>query len=259
MGLRIADLPDALLADGQPWFTTEEAAARTQRGLGAVHLGLSRLRRAGRVFSPAEGFYVVVPPDFQSWGVVPGEWFIEGMMQHLHRDYYVGLLSAAEMHGAAHQAPQAFQVMVDRQLRDRDCGRVHLRFVTSRLVGHVPTVRRAVHTGYVTVAAPETLAVDLSAFPERTGYWSNVATVLRELGPLDGAAVARIAAQQPVPVAQRLGWLAETFHAQGDLAPLAELVRGARTVLLEPGSRTPILTTDRTWHLRVNAVVEPDA
>ena len=33
--------------------------------------------------------------------------------------YYVGLLSAAELFGAAHQRPQVFQVVVDKYLPDR--------------------------------------------------------------------------------------------------------------------------------------------
>lgn len=60
------------------------------------------------------------PADYRSWGVLPGELFIDGMMRALGREYYVSLLTAAAMHGAAHQAPQVFQVMVDRHVADRD-------------------------------------------------------------------------------------------------------------------------------------------
>ena len=36
-------------------------------------------------------------------------------MAHLSQPYYVALLSAAAYHGAAHQKPQVFQVMVPRR------------------------------------------------------------------------------------------------------------------------------------------------
>ena len=42
------------------------------------------------------------------------------MMAHLHRGYYVALLTAAAMHGAAHQAPQSFQVITEKDVPDRD-------------------------------------------------------------------------------------------------------------------------------------------
>ena len=50
-------------------------------------------------------------------------------MGHLGRRYYVALLSAAAfLDGAAHQAPQVFQTMVDGRVLDRAIGRVRLRF-----------------------------------------------------------------------------------------------------------------------------------
>ena len=52
-------------------------------------------------------------------GVLPGELFIDPMMRALGRNYYVSLLTAAAMHGASHQAPQAFQVMVSICRRPR--------------------------------------------------------------------------------------------------------------------------------------------
>jgi predicted transcriptional regulator of viral defense system len=56
----------------------------------------------------------------------------------------VALLSAAELHGAAHQAPQVFQVMVDRHVRDRGVGRARLRFFASTHVAQgTPTDPRA--------------------------------------------------------------------------------------------------------------------
>jgi predicted transcriptional regulator of viral defense system len=91
-------------------------------------------------------------------------------MAFLSRRYYVALLSAAELHGAAHQAPQVFHVMVDRHVRDRDVGRARLRFFAG---AHV-----------------ELTGVDLVEHPGPGGGIDNVATVLTELGPLDGAQLA---------------------------------------------------------------------
>ncbi len=60
------------------------------------------------MFSPGRD-----PPEHRTWGVVPASWWIDAMMKHLDRSYYVGLLTAAAaIHGPERQAPQVFQVFV---------------------------------------------------------------------------------------------------------------------------------------------------
>ena len=60
-----------------------------------------------------------IPAEYRSWRAVPASHFIDPMMRHLDHGYYVGYLSAAEVHGAAHQRPQVFQVITDARLNDR--------------------------------------------------------------------------------------------------------------------------------------------
>ena len=43
--------------------------------------------------------------------------------------YYVGFLSAAEVHDAGHQRPQTFQVATSERLSTRTFGRVRVEFV----------------------------------------------------------------------------------------------------------------------------------
>jgi hypothetical protein len=44
-------------------------------------------------------------------------------MRRLDLAYYAGLLSAAQLHGAAHQRPQEFQVFLAKNRRPIRCGR----------------------------------------------------------------------------------------------------------------------------------------
>lgn len=114
----------------------------------AIASGLQRLRRQLRVFSPTRGLYVVIPPEFRSWGVVPADWFIDDLMRHLGRRHYVALLSAAAYHGAAQQASQVFQVMTD--------GRVLERCACAGHAGGAPMVGRShdARDGWWTTTAP---------------------------------------------------------------------------------------------------------
>lgn len=224
-----------------------------------VYPGLQRLRRRGAMFSPARGLYVVIPPEYRSWGVLPGELFIDAMMRALSRNYYVSLLSAAAMHGAAHQAPQLFQVMVDRHVADRDIGRVRLRFYANEYLEEMAVQERQVDTGRIRLATRETTLVDLVVHPDHAGGLNNVATVISEIGDLDVPVLARLASLRSRSVARRLGWLLDQFRADLELEPLREVALArdghpTRLVRALP-ARGPI---DPRWNLQINSTVEPD-
>lgn len=254
-----SSLPDRLLAEGRYWFTTKQATQLLHRDRETLYPSLARLERARKLFSPAKGLYVVVPPEYRDWGVTPAEWFIDPMMQHLERDYYVSFLSAAARHGAAHQAPQTFQVAVDRKLLDRDLGRVRLRFTKSHEVGAAAREAMSSHTGTYLVATREMTAVDLAWRPRLGGGMSNVATVLRDLGELDGEQMARLATARGRGTARRLGWLSERFRGDIDTFWLRQVARPTEgfPAVLVPGN-PPRGTVDRSWGLRLNGTVDLD-
>jgi predicted transcriptional regulator of viral defense system len=253
------ELPERLISDGRYTATTEEIAQITGRSADAVRHGLARLREQGRVFSPARGFHVFVPSEFRSWRVVPATWFIDELMTFMDRDYYVALLSAARLHGASHQAPQTFQVMTDRECDDRDFERVRLRFHQSAHVPETPTIRQNSHTGTIKVSTPEATLVDLVERPRQAGGLSNIATILRELGELDGGELARLSSVRPRAHARRLGWLLERFRENVELSELrrqAEPANGRPTPLAPGGQRSG--ERDRGWGVLVNTNVESD-
>ena len=255
----LAELPDMLMSQGRYWASTAEAAELAGVPIAHVYPGLQRLRRRGAMFSPARGFYVVVPPEYRSWGVLPGELFIDGMMRALRREYYVSLLTAAAMHGAAHQAPQVFQVMVNRPLADRDIERVRLRFYANEHLREMATEERQVDTGRIQLATRETTLLDLVVHPDDAGGFSNVATVAVEIGDLDVPHLTRLASVRSRSVARRLGWLLDQFRDDLDLEPLRKVALAGggyptRLVRSLP-ARGPI---DPRWNLQVNSDVEPD-
>jgi hypothetical protein len=50
---------------------------------------------------------VIVPPEYRRIECLAADHFVPQLMEHLGEWYYVALLSAAELHGAAHQRPKA--------------------------------------------------------------------------------------------------------------------------------------------------------
>jgi predicted transcriptional regulator of viral defense system len=211
------------------------------------------------MFSPTRGLYVVIPPEYRAWRVLPGELFIDAMMRTLGRDYYVSLLTAAAMHGAAHQAPQLFQVMVNRHVADRDIERVKLRFYTNEYLDQMAVQEHQVDTGRIQLATRETTILDLVVHPDNTGGLSNIATVITEIGDLDVPALAQLASVRSRSTARRLGWLLERSRQDLELEPLHKVAHRessypTRLVRALP-AHGPI---DTNWNLQINSTVEPD-
>jgi predicted transcriptional regulator of viral defense system len=258
--LTIKGLPDHLLGQGRYTATTDEIAERLGIDGGAVRAGMNRLRKQHLAFSPARGLYGFVPPSYRSWGVLPADWFIDDLMRYLKRDYYVGLLSAAARHGAAHQRPQVFQVVTGKSTANRDIGRIRLRFFKSSEIAQATTETVTTPTGTMALASKETTVSDLVAHPKTSGGFSNIATIIREIGDLDSGELARLSAVHPRSHARRLGWLVERYSVNApDLSALelqAAPDRGAPSPLSPSGPRRG--QVDKRWGLWVNAAVEPD-
>ena len=257
--LTIRDLPDHFISRGRYVVSKDEIAALAGLKDTGLRSGLSRLKAQKKLFSPARGLYVFVPPDYRTWGVVPADWFVDEMMDHLGRSYYVGLLSAAARHGAAHQSPQVFEIVTDDELKDRDLKRVRLRFFTSSLVQETPVEEHRTHTGTIKVSTREATVIDLIDRPRAAAGFSNVATILEEIGPLDSKELTRLSGLRPRSHARRLGWMLGRFSPETDTSELRELAQpkqGAPTPLSGGAPRRG--EVDPRWGLLLNTTVESD-
>ncbi len=253
---------EELRSSGRYTFTRDEAL----RALGVSGVALRnatwRLAKAGRLVSPRRGFYVIVPPEYRAAGSIPPSWIIGDLMAYLGSPYYVGLLSAAALHGAAHQAPHEFQVVTNRPLRAIEVGRTRVVFVKKAHLEKTPTVAIKTPTGDIRVSSPEATALDLVRYPEHAGFLSNIATLLNELAErLDPHALVRAAqAEDEVAYAQRLGYLLNLTGHAALTGPLAEWVRAKapRVTPLRPDH--PITGAPRAprWKVAVNEEVELD-
>src|SRR6266705_5567746 len=101
-----------LAASGRYHFLSADAQSALGVSHAAAKLALNRLAKQKAVASPARGFYVIVPPEYQALRCLPADQFIPDLMKRSEMSYYAGLLSAAQYHGAAHHRPQEFHVCV---------------------------------------------------------------------------------------------------------------------------------------------------
>lgn len=261
MANTVGEYTSRLAEGGVHFFTTEDAIRHVNTSADVVREQIRRLRDEGGMATPMKSLHLIIPVEYRRVGCPPAEQFIGVLMQRLNQPYYVGLLSAAERHGAAHQRPQAFQVMTSKNHRPVECGRIRIEFVRRRDLERVPAVTLNVSTGQVRYSTPEATALDLVGYPDHAGGLNNVATVLSELAPaIDPEQLVLAAAVSPLAWAQRLGYLLDRLGETGRTAALADFVavRANSAALLRRAKKGAPSTRDSKWKLLVNADVAPD-
>lgn len=206
----LSSYASSLLAKGRGVFSADEALKEIGISRGAFLDAAERLQKRGQLIRPRRGFYVVVPPQHSVMGAPPPEWFIDALMRHEKRPYYVGLLSAAAVHGASHQAVMEFQVVTDKSLPEIETGRARIVFSYRKDIAAVMAgiEDRKTQTGYMKLSSPELTALDLVRYPHSGAGLDNIATVLSELAErLQPEKLAALSDAFEKAVVQRLGHL----------------------------------------------------
>jgi len=181
----------------------------------AVRAALRRLKQKGELAHPLSGFYVIVPPEYRILGCRPAEHFIHELMGFINAPYYVGLLSAAQYHGAAHHRPQQFQVITTQKRRPIICGRIKIVFITKKDTEQTPTQNLNTSQGAIIISTPEATAIDMVSYPNRCGGLDNVLTVLADLvKKMDADKLQKLASTaEEITWVQRLGFLLDLIKA----------------------------------------------
>jgi len=260
----------SLLSAGQVIFSGGEAAAALGVGRGALLDAAERLQRRHHLLNPRQDFYVIVPPQFASWGAPPPNWYIDALMRHEGQAYYVGLLKAAELHGATHQAVMEFQVVSGKRLPKIRAGRNLLVFYYRKDMAAVAggIEERKTDTGTMKLSGPALTALDLLRYPRAAGGLDNIATVLTDLGEkIDGEHLAALSTAAERPVVQRLGYLFDRLGHGMRAAPMhtALAARGPlswteldRKEIRDPDFTAPEQERDPRWQVIVRRTPEVD-
>jgi predicted transcriptional regulator of viral defense system len=258
----LTDLVNSFQAEGRYTFDRAEAIAALRTNGVLLKKVVMRLATEHRIVVPKRGFYVIVPIEYRTAGAPPPSWFIDDLMRHLGKPYYVGVLSAAGLHGAAHQQPQEFQVVTRAAARPIVAGRARIRFLGKGRHDQTLVTQMNTETGTMRVSTPEATAIDLLRYAPSAGGLGNVATVLAELAErIDSVRlVEAVRADGELAYAQRLGYLLDLVGAGEMAKELANVVTEGRlrNIPLRPGQPTRGCPVDRRWRVVVNEQIEVD-
>lgn len=259
-----------LLSTGRTVFTTNEAEGALGVDHGAFLDAAERLQRRKALLNPRQGFYVAVPQQYASWGAPPPAWYIDALMRHEGQSYYVGLLKAAELHGATHQAVMEFQVVAPKRIPKIRAGRSLIVFYYRKNIRAVADgiENRKTDTGTMKISSAALTALDLLRYPQASGGIDNVATVLSDLGPkIDRDQLAALSSSVERSVIQRLGHLLYRLDHAAVAEPMLEalLDRGSppwteldRQQTRDPDFMLEPQERDSRWRVIVRRVPELD-
>ena len=260
-----------LLSAGRVAFTAEEAERALGIGHGAFLDAAERLQRHKALVRPRQGFYVVVPPQHASWGAPPPAWFIDALMRHEDQAYYVGLLKAAELHSATHQAVMEFQVVAAKRLPRIRAGRSMIAFYFRRDMRAVAAGAedRKTDSGTMKISSAALTALDLLRYPQASGGMDSIATVVSELGrKIDPEQLAALSAVVGRPVVQRLGYLLDHLGHDRSTEPMLKALRARgslpwteldRREALDPDFAPEPRQRDLRWRIIVRRLPQVDA
>jgi len=232
----------------------------------AVKSALSRLTKKGLVVSIHKRYYLIIPPQYKSKGILPPGLYLDALMKALKRPYYLALLNAATYHGASHQQPQEFFVVTNFPvLRTTLKKGIKVNYISKKELPDKLLAIKKTAAGYLKISNPILTATDLIQYEKRVGGINRVATVLSELAEaikpeaFDDYLLQNI----PVTALQRLGYLLDKVFDKQALAnalykKLMDNNISFYRVALKPSAPIKGFSADEKWKIIINTTIEID-
>lgn len=231
-----------------------------------IKRALSRLSEKGIIISIYKGYYLIIPPQYSSKGVLPPSLYLDAFMCFINRPYYLALLNAAAYHGASHQQPQEFSVVTNFPvLRSTLRKGLKVNYISKKELPFELLDTLKTETGYLKVSNPILTATDLIQYEKRVGGMNRIATVLSELAEVikPDSFTEYVLKNTPVTALQRLGYLLERVLDEKLLADaLYGILQKGDVKLfripLKASSSAKGFSSDERWKVIVNTEIEID-
>ncbi len=211
---RVSRFLDELQARGDLVVSVDQAAEQNTLSRIAAQRQLERLAPRTTRLPGRPSAFLIVGPEHRLRGAPPVAAWLDEYFRAQGQRYYVGLLSAAALHGSSAQALQVTQVLLRRPRRPIAVGKIHLDFHVKSKLESTPLTEITGLPAPLAVSSPEATALDLIAFSHRIGGIARVLEVILGLeGAMTGTGMrSALRAGVPVTVLQRIGYVFEKLE-----------------------------------------------
>ena len=252
-------------ADGKLYFTLNDIKNNYNINYEtAIKFSLNNLFKKGKIVSVYKGFYVIIPPEYRKRKMIPPELFIDALFAYLKRSYYMGLLSAAALHGASHQQVMEYYVFIDKPaMRPINIEGLKINYVVKKVMPDNGIIKRKTDAGYINVSSAELTAFDLVEYQHRIGGLNRATTVLYELtDAISSVKLGEVLNENiPISVLQRLGFIFEMVLNQNEMAEVIKSYLSDKKVFripLKPGYKKKGFDINNDWKVIQNFEIETD-
>ena len=227
---------------------------------------LQRLQKSHRIQAIHKGFYTAVPLQYREKGVVPPYNYVGQLMSHLDRPYYIGLLSAGVLNGAAHQRPQVLSVVTTPPRISFSKGsNSQLDWNYRQSIPTDLLLKTNSDTGPILYSNPELTAIDLVQYNHLIGGLSVAATVIAELAEKTDFSKyeEQILKATSTATLQRLGYILEHViedkqQADSVLKIIESQNKRFRDRPLSVNHPAENCERDSKWKVIINQEIDPD-
>jgi len=222
----VEDYLTEIQSKGRYSLTLNELQTRFNSSEKAILQKIYRLKNKNQLAQVRKEFYVIIPPQYSNRGMLPPTLFINDMMDFLNREYYVGLFSAAALHGAGHQQPMEFQLMTQKPaLRSIKNQKLAISFFTKSEWEQDQITEKKTEAGYLKVSSPELTAFDMVQYHKRIGGLNRILPILEDLiETIKPSFLLKTARTQKSPNIQRLGFLLDKLGRESLASSLIRLL-----------------------------------
>lgn len=245
-------------------FSLEELRTHTDKSGASLKLELARLSEKKVILNLRKEFYLIITPRYATFGKIPVQLYADKLFKFLKRNYYLGLYSAAKIHGAGHQQVQREYLMIEQpKLGDIKKTNLDIKFLTTSNWPESNIIKGRSDAGEYHISSPVLTAVDLIHHQSKLGGLNRMLAILEEL--LEEAKEDDLASllswYTNRSSLQRLGFLMEELQLNDCMSQMLYDHLRARPyypVLLTPNSKQKAGGVDNRWKVDVNIKLDSD-
>ncbi len=257
-----------VLSVGKYDFSSKDAIAYLKCSAVSFRMSIKNRIDKGQIISPARGLYIIIPPEYETIGCLPANDLIPILFQFWGYSYYVCLLSAAMYHGASHQKPQIFQVMSSHRIKNIKCGKIIIEVIYKKSLYLEDIDKFDSKTGTLIVSSVENTIYDLFFYPNKSGGYNNIATIISELlQKVNLQKMTQVIKRSPYKFwMQRLGYILECIESEDEkkkeklMNILSKYICSSKTEYLPliPDISIKRSKRHKRWKLIINEKIEED-